>query len=180
MAKSRNFYADLRTYDCTICGTSKPMRFNGKNLFCSPECRGVGFKGFKFTDESRAKMSASMKGLRRSPSTEIKKGQHLAPNTEYKEADKNLNWKGGTSFLRQSYGNSKYMIWRIAVLNRDNFTCQHCGWQDTKNETDHIKQWAKYPDLRFDINNGQTLCKTCHKRKTSQQARKIQYKEIDT
>ena len=32
---------------------------------------------------------------------------------------------------------------------------------------DHIKPFAWFSDLRFDVSNGQTLCVDCHKWKTS-------------
>lgn len=56
----------------------------------------------------------------------------------------------------------EYDDWRITVLQRDNFTCKLCGKRGGKLEADHIKSFSKYPDLRFEINNGRTLCKNCH------------------
>ena len=29
-------------------------------------------------------------------------------------------------------------------------------------EADHIKPWAYFPDLRFELDNGRTLCRPCH------------------
>lgn len=51
--------------------------------------------------------------------------------------------------------------WRIKVLQRDGNRCVLCG-SDTDLEADHIKPWALYPDLRFDPDNGRTLCRPCH------------------
>jgi hypothetical protein len=77
-------------------------------------------------------------------------------------------WKGGVSpenkRLRRS---GEYRLWREAVFKRDNYTCIWCGDKTGGNlEADHIKPFASYPELRFAIDNGRTLCKPCH-RKTS-------------
>jgi 5-methylcytosine-specific restriction endonuclease McrA len=29
-------------------------------------------------------------------------------------------------------------------------------------EADHIKPWAYFPSLRFELSNGRTLCRPCH------------------
>lgn len=56
-----------------------------------------------------------------------------------------------------------YLEWRTAVLERDNYTCQKCGTKE-KVQAHHIKSYNDYPDLRFVVSNGQTLCLSCHRK----------------
>lgn len=60
--------------------------------------------------------------------------------------------------------NENYLLkaWRKNVFMRDFYTCQHCQQKSGKLEAHHIKEWAKHPDLRYDISNGITLCYDCH------------------
>lgn len=52
--------------------------------------------------------------------------------------------------------------WRIAVFERDNYTCKICGIRGTYLEADHIKPFAYFPELRYELSNGRTLCRKCH------------------
>lgn len=76
------------------------------------------------------------------------------------------NWKGGITPLRTAIWKSEqYQNWRSAVFARDSYTCQHCGDNQGGNlEADHILPFAYFPEKRFDIENGRTLCKDCHKK----------------
>ncbi len=55
----------------------------------------------------------------------------------------------------------QYKLWRTAVFVRDNFKCIWCG-SKKQIESDHIKPFAYYPELRLSVDNGRTLCHLCH------------------
>lgn len=73
------------------------------------------------------------------------------------------NWKGGVSNRNHSIRESSvYKKWRKAVFERDGYRCQCCGKRGGKLNAHHIKPFSLFPESRFDINNGITLCKKCH------------------
>lgn len=54
--------------------------------------------------------------------------------------------------------------WHDKVLKRDKYICQKCFINIGKLHAHHIKNWNDYPELRFELNNGITLCNPCHAR----------------
>ena len=88
-------------------------------------------------------------------------------------------WKGGISGERNRIrASSAYKFWRKAVFQRDNWTCVKCGQRGGYLEADHIKGFAEYPELRFEVSNGQTLCKPCHRQITNKRARNVTVSEV--
>lgn len=58
----------------------------------------------------------------------------------------------------------KDKAWRLAVFERDKFTCQFCGDARGGNlVAHHVNSYSKHKALRYDPNNGATLCEDCHK-----------------
>jgi 5-methylcytosine-specific restriction endonuclease McrA len=53
--------------------------------------------------------------------------------------------------------------WSKTVLRRDGYKCVICGANRQRLHADHIKPFALFPELRFDLDNGRTLCLPCHK-----------------
>jgi hypothetical protein len=111
-------------------------------------------------------------GVRASPRTEFKKGGRPwnfgKKNPKFSGAN-NPNWKGGVYpehlLIRHS---SEMKRWRREVFERDKFTCVSCGRSRKPGDrvvlhAHHIKSFAKFPEFRFEVSNGETLCTKCHK-----------------
>jgi hypothetical protein len=74
----------------------------------------------------------------------------------------NPAWRGGVSPPNQADRKSvEYDVWRDAVFRRDNYTCQHCGARG-RMHAHHILSYAGFPERRYDVVNGITLCVACH------------------
>lgn len=106
----------------------------------------------KMKEESKIKMSCSLRGIKRE---------------DFDGFVTNINFR-----VRQT---DKYKIWRLLVFNRDGFKCQKCGIGVSGNLNAHHIKFLKhlileYPDKEVDINNdyfyeidnGKTLCESCH------------------
>lgn len=137
---------------CTICSTNYPVRGIKRretSKFCSVACRGLSMRGKpspmtgkKTSDETRKKQSGPRLSIR---------------------GENHYNWKGGTGTKRhQEMQQSKYLQWREAVFVRDNFTCQICKDYGVAFHADHIERWADNEELRYNVDNGRTLCVPCH------------------
>jgi transposase len=110
---------------------------------------GGQLKGTKMSIESRGKMSKAKKG-------------------KYFGSD-NPNWKGNK--VRPELRERRSHIarkWRGLVLERDDFNCQVCGSSD-KLHVHHILPFKNYPQRRWDLNNGVTLCVLCHEKAHNRQ-----------
>lgn len=73
-------------------------------------------------------------------------------------------WKGGvTGELHRLRLTAEYKEWQQSVYLRDHWTCQKCGAKAKRIVAHHINSFRHYPKLRYDVNNGITLCRSCHK-----------------
>jgi hypothetical protein len=139
-----------------------------------------GNKNKKLSEAHKRKISAARK--RQSPPT---LGFKHTLATRKKMSDSRIgvvpwNWAGGVTPLnKRIYYSYKYRQWRSDVFTRDDFTCVICSKRGGEIEADHFP--VMYAEIRdknkiesyeqameceelWNINNGRTLCKECHKK----------------
>lgn len=126
-------------------------------------------KGKKMSIESRAKMSAAAKlrgsnrtGSKHTKETRRKISEITKERTPRGEA--HYAWKNGAKKrLLNDRRKAEYYVWRDAVFARDKYTCQKCKDAQGGNlRAHHIMPFSTHKDLRFVVENGLTLCHTCH------------------
>ncbi len=79
-------------------------------------------------------------------------------------------WAGGQNERMNPEANK----WRKAVFERDKFYCRRCHSR-RKLEAHHIYPFGQYPERRWDLANGVTLCRECHRKFRHHE---IEYAEI--
>ena len=67
-----------------------------------------------------------------------------------------------SSESRHHHRPKEYNRWQKLVISRDAATCQKCGAKEVELHAHHLKSYRDFPDLRFDVANGVTLCYRCH------------------
>lgn len=138
--------------------------------------------GRKVSDKTKKKISESNKGKLVSEYTKNKMRQSRKDkkptlgktwklslearikNSESHKGAKSHLWRGG--IYENNLQNRKSLdstLWKEKVFKRDSWTCQKCKEKGGKLNAHHIKNFSKYIKLRFDISNGITFCKECHK-----------------
>ena len=121
-----------------------------------------GRLGMKFSDEHRKNISIA---------TSIERPKRRGEKCHF--------WKGGITNLKDTIKKSfKYRQWRSDVFTRDDFTCQRCFQKGGELCPHHLKAFSiilkKYNiktleeamscEELWNINNGTTLCRECHKK----------------
>jgi len=127
----------------------------------------IASTGRKHSLETKLKLSQMRKGTQKGEKNNFYGKKHTEETKQKIRGSNHYNWNGGTQREKHN-GDWRYKEWRSAVFQRDNWTCQTCHKRSKSGEpiileAHHIKSWAGYIDLRYEINNGVTLCKDCHK-----------------
>lgn len=144
-SKLRESKTEIRK--CLKCGRRFKVYFCqinngwGKGKFCSMKC----YQQYPKSEDFKQKISKAFSG------------------------SNHPNWKGGIMRGRKERNLRIYREWRIKVFMKDNWTCQNCGIKNhlglgktIRLNAHHIKSWKLYPELRYAVDNGITLCEDCH------------------
>lgn len=123
-------------------------------------------KGYKHSEEAKEKMRIASLGKSGTNTGRkfLSRKKHVFSKRPGCTGTNHYKWLGGYS--KSQHKGTEYNIWRMAVYTRDNFNCKISNKDCAgKIEAHHILSFTKYPELRYEINNGITLCHSHHPRK---------------
>lgn len=162
---------------CLQCGKAEnvqPARAK-RYKFCSYSCRG----SWRKINWSGANCPLYQEGVREKVCHHCskpffhEKGSTYATFKKQKFCSKPCADEGGfrysgpehkswTGNPRRRHRNSKQASWARKVISRDLASCRQCGTSGVELQAHHIKPYQTHPELRWELDNGLTLCAPCH------------------
>lgn len=167
---NKNTGIRLEKKQCENCGVifiSKyrvTRKYWDKRRFCSEVCMGISMKG---------KLPKNHEALCKMSRTEATKQKM----SEAQSGEKSFRWNPDRSAVTHNRRNDgEYLQWRKKVYLRDNFKCKIADADCSgRIEAHHVLGWAEYVELRYEVNNGITLCQVHHPLKRAEEKRLIPY-----
>lgn len=175
---------------------SKGNRSNTGKHFSDAHKRKISLalRGKKASKESRKKMSVSHTGKKLSTETRKKMSAHAGnnkgkrwkvsdtSNMKGKRGEEHYSWLKDRTQLKKYSDPAKarrcsaYTEWRKQVWLRDNYTCKIANPDCAgRIEAHHILSFTEFVELRYNINNGITLCHFHHPRKRADEIKLSPY-----
>lgn len=167
MSLPNNKRGGAKKLKCPICKKDF-LRFkswvnkdNKKTNYCSAKC---SFKSKKSVLKKKCKICLKQFEVRKSEASKYVTCSTPRCRKKNKLGKNNPNWKHGRGGEKRDRSTKKYREWRTAVFERDGYACVFGGKAHGKElQADHIRPWAYFPTLRFNVDNGRTLCVECHR-----------------
>lgn len=148
----------------------KPTEEHRKRLSDSHRGKAPNNKGKKMSQEFKDKCRKRMLGTKPSKETIEKRVSQMRGNKHWRWMED----RSSVDLNKRRWNTKECIRWREEVFTRDNYCCRISN-QDCDGEVQahHILRWSEYPELRFNINNGITLCHRHHPRKAAEEKRLV-------
>lgn len=168
-------YGNRIRKNCLECGKNMFVKASlmNRKKFCSKRCAGKNTPLAK-GDVARHTGVPWNKGV-----AGVQVAWNKGVPATWVQGNKNPNWRGGkTSLMDAIRTSSRYKKWRLDIFYRDNYQCSECANGGRSIQAHHIMPLAALihelsietleealaTDKLFDVGNGMTLCKSCHKK----------------
>lgn len=142
-------------------GRLTPVRYLGNfdglsRWFCLCECGNTGVYSMTYLDTNSKRSSTQSCGCYKA---EVSRKNLPA----VKRGDKHYNWNPNlTDEDRSDRRTVEYLSWVKSVYKRDGYKCVVCNKKVRKLEAHHLNCWSHFPEQRYNIENGTTVCRKCH------------------
>lgn len=167
ISKRRGFGYEERI--CLYCNNKFLYLIScGYGKYCSKECSNKSKIGKKLSEETKIKLKQkARRGI----------NHHFFGRKNNREL--NPRWIKDRTLLKDDHKDrwgQLHKEWSNSVKKRDDWKCQIADNKcNGKLEAHHILGWKDNPELRYDINNGISLCHAHHPRKRAEEKRLESY-----
>lgn len=169
----------LVKWSCPNCNSSfiKTFKQALKTKLCKP-CNNIVRPKPDFSGSNNPMYGISLSGRSGEDNPMWKGGKPKCPNCNkqlkdrrsefctkcWQLGDRNPVWNSSMTMEQRVKlrTNREHIDWAKAVKERDSYTCKACKQIGKQLHSHHLNSFSKFPEERYKLDNGVTLCKKCH------------------